>query len=136
VTLGPGTLYAVLTRLEERGLIEGLPAVRRRRPYRLTAAGAAALSAQARRMRKTRDAEPGSPSGRARVTGDPRLVRALVACCPTGWRRQYGDEYAQLLCDLRAHRRPALIVDSLYGAVRAHGGVLMNHNAPMTAAAP
>jgi DNA-binding PadR family transcriptional regulator len=52
VTLGPGTLYAVLARLEERGLIEGLPAEGRRRPYRLTAAGAAELSAQATRMRR------------------------------------------------------------------------------------
>src|SRR5262249_36689102 len=52
VTLGPGTLYAALTRLEERGLIEGLPAEGRRRPYRLTAAGAAELSAQATRMQK------------------------------------------------------------------------------------
>lgn len=51
VTLGPGTLYAALARLEERGLIEGLPADGRRRPYRLTAAGAAELSAQAARMR-------------------------------------------------------------------------------------
>lgn len=66
------------------------------------------------------------------MSGDPRLVRALVACYPAGWRRRYGDEYAQLLCDLRIHRRPALIVDSLYGAARAHGGVLMNHDAPMT----
>src|SRR3954469_268033 len=52
VTLGPGTLYAVLARLEERGLIEGLPAEGRRRPYRLTAAGAAELSAQAIRMQR------------------------------------------------------------------------------------
>ena len=52
VALGPGTLYAALARLEERGLIEGLPAEGRRRPYRLTAAGASALSAQATRMRK------------------------------------------------------------------------------------
>jgi len=52
VTLGPGTLYAALARLEERGLIEGLPAEGRRRPYRLTAAGAAELSAQATRMNK------------------------------------------------------------------------------------
>src|SRR4051794_13750055 len=52
VTLGPGTLYAALARLEERGLIEGLPAEGRRRPYRLTAAGAAELSAQATRMRR------------------------------------------------------------------------------------
>jgi DNA-binding PadR family transcriptional regulator len=51
VTLGPGTLYAALTRLEKTGLIESLPAEGRRRPYRLTAAGVAALSAQATRMR-------------------------------------------------------------------------------------
>jgi DNA-binding PadR family transcriptional regulator len=42
-TLGPGTLYAALSRLERRGLIEALPAEDRRRPYRLTAAGVAAL---------------------------------------------------------------------------------------------
>ena len=41
--LGPGTLYATLTRLEARGLIEALPADDRRRPYRLTAAGAELL---------------------------------------------------------------------------------------------
>jgi DNA-binding PadR family transcriptional regulator len=52
VTLGPGTLYAALTRLEVRGLIEGLPAEGRRRPYRLTAAGATELSAQATRMQR------------------------------------------------------------------------------------
>jgi DNA-binding PadR family transcriptional regulator len=51
VTLGPGTLYQALARLEERGMIEALPADGRRRPYRLTAAGAAELSAQALRMR-------------------------------------------------------------------------------------
>jgi DNA-binding PadR family transcriptional regulator len=52
VTLGPGTLYAALARLEKGGLIEGLPADGRRRPYRLTAAGATALSAQATRMQR------------------------------------------------------------------------------------
>ena len=41
--LGPGTLYGALARLEELGLIEALPAEARRRPYRLTASGAAAL---------------------------------------------------------------------------------------------
>jgi DNA-binding PadR family transcriptional regulator len=40
--LGPGTLYAALSRLERRGLVEGLPEQDRRRPYRLTAAGAEA----------------------------------------------------------------------------------------------
>ena len=52
VLLGPGTLYAALARLEKAGLIEGLPADGRRRPYRLTAAGAAELSAQATRMQR------------------------------------------------------------------------------------
>ena len=43
VTLGPGTLYGALARLEERGLVEALPSQDRRRPYRLTRAGAQAL---------------------------------------------------------------------------------------------
>lgn len=43
VTLGPGTLYGALSRLESRGLVEPVPATDRRRPYRLTAAGASAL---------------------------------------------------------------------------------------------
>jgi DNA-binding PadR family transcriptional regulator len=43
VTLGPGTLYGALSRLEEQGLIEALPKEERRRPYRLTGAGAKAL---------------------------------------------------------------------------------------------
>jgi DNA-binding PadR family transcriptional regulator len=43
VRLGPGSLYGALSRLEERGLIEALPAEERRRPYRLTAEGSAAL---------------------------------------------------------------------------------------------
>src|SRR6187401_2813867 len=44
--LGPGTLYAALARLEERGLIEALPPEDRRRPYRLTGLGATTLKAQ------------------------------------------------------------------------------------------
>lgn len=46
VSLGPGTLYGALARLEEQQLIEALPAEDRRRPYRLTDAGAATLRAQ------------------------------------------------------------------------------------------
>jgi DNA-binding PadR family transcriptional regulator len=49
--LGPGTLYAALARLEERGLIEALPAVDRRRPYRLTALGSTVLSEQLRDLK-------------------------------------------------------------------------------------
>jgi len=46
VRLGPGTLYGALARLEQRGLIAPLPAEDRRRPYRITAVGAAALREQ------------------------------------------------------------------------------------------
>lgn len=44
--LGPGTLYGAIARLEAQGLIQPLPAEDRRRPYRLTAAGAAFLQEQ------------------------------------------------------------------------------------------
>lgn len=43
VTLGPGTLYGALSRLEQHGLVVALPAVDRRRPYRITPAGAEAV---------------------------------------------------------------------------------------------
>jgi DNA-binding PadR family transcriptional regulator len=43
VRLGPGTLYGALSRLEEDGLVEALALEGRRRPYRLTDAGLAAL---------------------------------------------------------------------------------------------
>ena len=46
IRLGPGTLYGALTRLENAGLIQSLPAEERRRPYQLTAKGAAALREQ------------------------------------------------------------------------------------------
>jgi DNA-binding PadR family transcriptional regulator len=45
VTLGPGALYGAITRLVERGLIEPLASEDRRRPYRITATGSAALAA-------------------------------------------------------------------------------------------
>jgi DNA-binding PadR family transcriptional regulator len=43
VTLGPGTLYGAITRLEDQGMIEPLAESGRRRPYRLTATGAEEL---------------------------------------------------------------------------------------------
>jgi DNA-binding PadR family transcriptional regulator len=52
LSLGAGTLYGAIARLEERGLIEALPAADRRHPYHLTAEGAAALEAQARRLQR------------------------------------------------------------------------------------
>jgi len=44
VRLAPGTLYEALSRLEALGMIEAVESHDRRRPYRLTATGAAALS--------------------------------------------------------------------------------------------
>jgi DNA-binding PadR family transcriptional regulator len=57
VSLGPGTLYGAIGRLEERGLIEPEPAGgdERRRPYRITAAGRAALGAAVQEMRALAD---------------------------------------------------------------------------------
>lgn len=43
IYLAPGTLYAALDRLVDSGLIEGLEAEGRRRPYKITALGALAL---------------------------------------------------------------------------------------------
>lgn len=55
VTLGPGTLYGAITRLEERGLIEPLASDDRRRPYRITARGRAALAAAVADLRRLAD---------------------------------------------------------------------------------
>jgi DNA-binding PadR family transcriptional regulator len=60
VKLGPGTLYAAIRRLEDQGLIEESPwrpdadlDDRRRRYYRLTKAGRAALEAETARLEAT-----------------------------------------------------------------------------------
>ena len=55
VRLAPGTLYDALNRLEGLGLIEAVPSDDRRRPYRLTAAGAAALREHLARERQVVD---------------------------------------------------------------------------------
>jgi DNA-binding PadR family transcriptional regulator len=46
VHLGAGTLYGALSRLEAQGLIEPAEPAGRRRPYRITGAGAEALQRQ------------------------------------------------------------------------------------------
>lgn len=51
VSLGPGTLYGAIVRLEERGLIEPLSSGGRRKPYRLTALGAKELEGQLKSLR-------------------------------------------------------------------------------------
>jgi DNA-binding PadR family transcriptional regulator len=67
VRLAPGTLYEALGRLERRGLIEAVESDDRRRPYKLSAAGAVALRAHLDAQRRIADvglrrlaARPGS----------------------------------------------------------------------------
>jgi DNA-binding PadR family transcriptional regulator len=55
VRLAPGTLYEALGRLEGQGLIEAVESEDRRRPYRLTAAGAEALRAHLQAQRSVAD---------------------------------------------------------------------------------
>ena len=55
VRLAPGTLYEALARLQAQGLIEPLESHDRRRPYRLTSAGAQALRAHLDAQRRVAD---------------------------------------------------------------------------------
>ncbi|WP_460339607.1 PadR family transcriptional regulator [Actinoallomurus acanthiterrae] len=55
VRLAPGTLYEALSRLEKQGFIETVESQDRRRPYRLTAAGATALRAHLDAQRRVAD---------------------------------------------------------------------------------
>ena len=71
VALGPGALYGAITRLEEQGLIEPMDSDDRRRPYRLTAAGATALRASVTEMRRIAD------EGAARLGLSARLRPGL-----------------------------------------------------------
>jgi DNA-binding PadR family transcriptional regulator len=72
VTLGPGTLYGAIARLEERGLIQPLGASGRRRPYSLTAAGSAALEATLADLRTIVD------EGTARLARTRRPQAAMM----------------------------------------------------------
>ena len=73
VTLGPGTLYGAITRLEERGMIEPVAESGRRRPYRLTSAGAAELSESLAELRAITD------EGGRRLAARAGLARAVTA---------------------------------------------------------
>ena len=55
VRVAPGTLYEALARLQGQGLIEPVESQDRRRPYRLTAAGATTLQAQLDAQRRIAD---------------------------------------------------------------------------------
>jgi DNA-binding PadR family transcriptional regulator len=69
VRLGPGTLYGAITRLEDRGLIEALPADGRRRPYRLTATGLGVAEAEVAELRRLADAGAARLASARRTTG-------------------------------------------------------------------
>lgn len=68
VTLGPGALYGAISRLEERGLIEPVSSEDRRRPYRITPPGSAALTEALADMRRI------TAVGLARTRLDGRLA--------------------------------------------------------------
>jgi DNA-binding PadR family transcriptional regulator len=72
VTLGPGTLYGAIARLEERGLIEPVGVSDRRRPYRLTGAGRTELESTLAELRAIVD------EGTARLRR-PRAPRVATA---------------------------------------------------------
>jgi DNA-binding PadR family transcriptional regulator len=55
VRISPGTLYEALARLESQGLIAAVESDDRRRPYRLTAAGATALRVHLDAQRRVAD---------------------------------------------------------------------------------
>jgi DNA-binding PadR family transcriptional regulator len=68
VRIAPGTLYEALARLERQGLIEPVESHDRRRPYRLTAAGARALRAHLDSQRRVADI------GLRRLGSNPRTA--------------------------------------------------------------
>jgi len=68
VRIAPGTLYEALSRLESQGLIEALESADRRRPYRITAAGAGALEAHLAGQRRVANL------GLRRLADNPRLA--------------------------------------------------------------
>jgi DNA-binding PadR family transcriptional regulator len=76
VSMGPGTVFGCLARLEERGLVEALEPQDRRHPYRITAAGSAALEEQLRELERV------TSTGSARLAGARRALSAGPAGAP------------------------------------------------------
>ena len=72
VRLGPGTLYGAISRLEQRGLIEGTGTEGRRRPYRLTSSGAEALEVALAGLRTI------VREGTSRLTGRTAIAGGLA----------------------------------------------------------
>ena len=105
------TLYAALSRLEERGLIEALPPEDRRRPYRLTAVGATNLTEQLRGLSAF------AQHGLRQLGADRAMRTLLIRCYPAAWRERYGDEFAAVLDERPLG--PFDVADVLLGALDA-----------------
>ncbi len=71
VSLGPGTLYGAITRLEERGLIAPVPSDERRQPYRITTSGRVALEGAVRDMRALAEVGAGRLGLGSGIAGAP-----------------------------------------------------------------
>lgn len=76
-TLGPGTLYGAISRLEDRGWIEAVQPTGRRRPYRLTQAGARELADQLAALRTVTD------EGSRRLAAGPTTAAAAHPAAAT-----------------------------------------------------
>ena len=63
VTLGPGSLYGAISKLEMAGLAEALPGDGRRKPYRITSRGASDLRAQLEQSRTVSEVGLGRLAG-------------------------------------------------------------------------
>ena len=86
--LGPGTLYAALARLEERGFIEALEPVDRRRPYRLTGLGSTVLAEQLRPAGGLREARTSPSRRRLGLISAPGIRRQTAGSVPPVGRRR------------------------------------------------
>ena len=126
--LGPGTLYAVLAGSSCAGLIEPIESDDRRRPYRLTGAGARAVADRLEGLdrfvalgrRRLGDLEGGlTDAHAARPPGAPvaALVRAILRAYPRTWRDRYEHELGG---DARRHAAGSRgqVLDLVRGAAR------------------
>ena len=100
--LAPGTLYEALSRLEGQHLIAAVPSEDRRKPYKLTSAGAAALRAHLERAAGGRRRGPDPPGGQlgcpmTRSASPEVRARRMLRLYPASWRARYADEYTELL---------------------------------------
>ena len=105
VRLSAGTLYAVIARLEARGLIEPLEEHDdRRRPYRITMAGAQALAQRSERMSKV------ASVARERLSAG---LGWATACSATDLARLHATQWGRCSGPDRARPLPAVLAGPL-----------------------